>query len=113
MRESCKEIADVLVDYADGQLSAERASNVAGHLAECSDCRDLLRGLRESLELAQVIWQDSLHQAERIHIGHAAKVARHHWLQYAAAAAVILVIPRMESMLTRLRSIRLVLKQIL
>jgi predicted anti-sigma-YlaC factor YlaD len=92
MRESCKEIADMLVDYADGQLSGERSSRVAEHLAECSDCRELLRGLRESLELAQVIWQDSLHQAERIRIGRPAKVARHRWLQYAAAAAVILVI---------------------
>jgi anti-sigma factor RsiW len=93
MRESCKEIADMLVDYADGQLSVERSSRVAEHLGKCSDCRELLRGLRESLELAQVIWQDSLHQTERrIHIGHAAKVARHRWLQYAAAAAVILVI---------------------
>ena len=93
MRESCKEIADMLVDYADGQLSVERSSRVAEHLAECSDCRELLRGLRESLDLAQVIWQDSLHQTERIHIGHPAKVARHRWLRYAAAAAVVLVIP--------------------
>jgi len=92
MRESCKEIADMLVDYADGQLCAERSSRVAEHLGKCSDCRELLRGLRESLDLAQVIWQDSLHQAERIHIGRPAKVARHRWLQYAAAAAVILVI---------------------
>jgi len=93
MRESCKEIADMLVDYADGQLCAERSSRVAEHLAECSDCRELLRALRESLKLAQVIWQDSLHQIERrIHIGRPAKVARHRWLQYAAAAAVILVI---------------------
>ncbi len=92
MRESCKEVADMLVDYADGQLSGERSSRVAEHLAECSDCRELLRGLRESLDLAQVIWQDSLHQAERIHIGRPAKVARHRWLRYAAAAAAILVI---------------------
>jgi predicted anti-sigma-YlaC factor YlaD len=75
MRESCKEIADMLVDYADGQLSGERSSRVAEHLGECSDCRELLRGLRESLDLAQVIWLDSLHQTERIHIGRAAKAS--------------------------------------
>ena len=92
MRESCKEITDMLVDYADGQLYGEWSSRVAEHLAECSDCRELMRGLRESLDLAQVIWQDSLHQTEGIHIGRPAKVARHRWLQYAAAAAVILVI---------------------
>jgi len=92
MRESCKEIADMLVDYADGQLSAEQSRTVGDHLARCDDCRKLLGGLQRSLDLAQVIWQDSLHQAERIHIGRPARVARHRWLQYAAAAAVILVI---------------------
>ena len=92
MRESCKEIADMLVDYADGQLSAEQSCTVGDHLARCDDCRKLLGGLQRSLELAQVIWQDSLHQTERIHIGRPAKVARHRWLQYAAAAAAILVI---------------------
>ena len=42
MREYCKEIADMLVDYADGQLSAEESTRVTAHLAECDDCRTLL-----------------------------------------------------------------------
>ena len=46
MSPSCKDVADILVDYADGQLSAEQAGAVAEHLAECEGCRELLEALR-------------------------------------------------------------------
>ena len=91
MREYCKEIADMLVDYADGQLSAERSSRVAEHLAECDDCRTLLNGLRTSLELAQVIWEDNLSQTETIRIPAPARTSRRSWPRYAAAAAILIV----------------------
>ena len=90
MRESCKEIADMLVDYADGQLSVERSSRVAEHLAECDQCRILLEALHKSLELAQVIWEDNLSQTETIRIPAPAGTSRRSWPRY--AAAVILII---------------------
>ena len=90
MRESCKEIADMLVDYADGQFSVERSSRVAEHLAECDQCRILLEALHKSLELAQVIWEDNLSQTETIRIPAPAWTSRRSWPRY--AAAVILII---------------------
>src|SRR3990172_9776939 len=90
MREYCKEIADMLVDYADGQLSAEESTRVTAHLAECDDCRTLLNGLHKSLELAQVIWEDNLSQAETIRIPAPARTSRRSWPRYAAAAAILI-----------------------
>lgn len=89
MQKSCREIDKMLVDYADGQLSAEQASRVAEHLAECEGCRGLLEGLHKSLELAQVIWQDNLGQTETIRIAAPARTSRRSWPRYAAAAILI------------------------
>ena len=61
MEKPCKNIEDMLVDYADGGLSRSDASKVAEHLARCEDCRTLLDGLRKSLELTGVIWADGNH----------------------------------------------------
>ena len=62
---TCEEIRDKLVDYADGELSLQEAEAVGEHLAECSSCRDLVRGLERSLSLAQAIWRDNLQGSGR------------------------------------------------
>jgi anti-sigma factor RsiW len=89
MKESCDNFAEMLVDYADGCLSAEQSSMVADHLSECDDCRTLLEALRKSLELAQVIWEDNLSQTEAIRIPAPARTRRRSWPRYAAAAILI------------------------
>jgi len=91
MEESCKEIEQMLVDYADGQLSPSDSSKVAEHLATCEHCRKKLGRLQKSLELAGVIWADSLAETESIRIP-AAKTRKIRWPQYAAIAASILVL---------------------
>jgi len=55
----CEDIADRLVDYADGELPAAESSTVADHLAQCTHCRARLKALRDSLELARVVWADN------------------------------------------------------
>lgn len=92
MQKSCEEIGQMLVDYADGQLSADESSKVAEHLIKCEDCRRTLRALQRSLELAGVIWEDGLAETEAIRIPIPRKTTAPHWLKYAAIAAGILFV---------------------
>jgi len=89
MKESCDNFAEMLIDYADGCLSAEQSIRVADHLTECDHCRMLLESLQKSLELAQVIWQDNLSETESIRIPAPAGTRRRSWPRYAAAAILI------------------------
>jgi hypothetical protein len=57
--ESCPQIADLLVPYCDGELSADDRRRVEAHLAACPECRSEIGVLGRSLELAQSIWQES------------------------------------------------------
>jgi len=91
MEKSCKDIEEMLVDYTDGQLSPSDSSKVAEHLATCEHCRRMLDGLRKSLELAGVIWDDSLSETENIRIP-AAKTRKIHWPRYAVIAASIFLV---------------------
>ena len=50
---NCQPIRDLLVDYADGELSPADIERIAGHLADCAECRAELRLLERSLELAE------------------------------------------------------------
>jgi hypothetical protein len=61
--ESCRIIAGLLVDYADGELAEADARRVAAHLAACADCRGELRLLGRSLELARLLWHQSAARA--------------------------------------------------
>jgi anti-sigma factor RsiW len=91
MEKSCEDIEKLLVDYADGQLSPSESSMVAEHMAQCEHCSRMLGGLQKSIELAGVIWADSLAEIENIRIA-ATKNRKIPWLRYAAIAASILVV---------------------
>jgi anti-sigma factor RsiW len=56
---TCIPIAELLVQYADGELPAADARRVAEHLADCPDCRAELRLLGRSLDLAREVWHQS------------------------------------------------------
>jgi predicted anti-sigma-YlaC factor YlaD len=91
MEKSCKDIEQMLVDYADGQLSPSYSNKIAEHLAQCEKCRNVLDALQKSLELAGVIWADSLSETENIRIP-AAKSRNIRWSRYAVIAASILLV---------------------
>jgi predicted anti-sigma-YlaC factor YlaD len=91
MEKSCKDIEQMLVDYADNQLSQNDSSKVAEHLTRCRNCRRLHSGLQKSLELAGVIWADAHTETEKIHIP-TTKTRKIRWSRYAAIAASILVV---------------------
>jgi anti-sigma factor RsiW len=92
MASSCKEIEQMLVDYADGRLSPGESSEVAAHLAKCEQCQSTLQALQRSLELARIIWEDGLAETEAIRIPIPQKVRKIHWHGYAAIAASILLV---------------------
>lgn len=56
---SCGDIAELLVDYADGELSPADAFRVEAHLATCGDCRGELDRLRRSLVTAKAVWSEA------------------------------------------------------
>jgi len=92
MQKSCKDITEMLVDYADGQLSASESSEVAAHLAKCEQCQRTLQALQRSLELAGVIWEDGLAETKAIRIPISRKARRIRWPRYSAIAASILLV---------------------
>ena len=88
---SCRDVEQMLVDYAEEDLSPGESTKVSGHLAKCRRCSEMLKALQRSLELADVIWQDGLAEAEAIRVNISAK-RRWAWQQYAAIAAGVLVV---------------------
>ncbi len=92
MKKSCQDIQEILVDYADGELSPGRSSEVAAHLETCENCRKLLEALQKSLGHATIIWEDGLRKAEAVEIPVQQKIRRIHWLRYATVAASIFIV---------------------
>ncbi len=87
---TCEEIRDQLVDYADGELAEAEAQEVKEHLAECPACRDLVRSLQRSLDLAQAIWLDNLQDSASTPVAHG-RWAMGPWTRYLGLAAGILI----------------------
>ena len=56
--ERCHAIAELLVQYSDGELPPADAARVAAHVAECAACRAELGLLQHSLELARDVWHE-------------------------------------------------------
>ena len=85
---SCEQLRDMLVDYADGELSTQDAQAVAEHLADCPACRETVEALERSLGLARVIWLDNLETVGT------ASAHRHviRWWHCTAVAAAILIV---------------------
>jgi len=92
MEKSCREIQEMLVDYADGQSSPGDSSQIAEHLAACDTCRNLLDALQRSLDLAGVIWTDGLSETENLRIAPSRGSGGIRRLRYAAVAASIVLV---------------------
>ena len=92
MEKSCEKIEELLVDYADGQLSPSEFNKVAEHLEKCENCQKLLGALNKSLELAGVIWSDGLRETKEIRGPIPSKHSKIHWYRYAATAAGVVLL---------------------
>ncbi len=65
MNGHCKEFADRIVDYVDGELPQDETQAVARHLATCEPCRRIAEALDRSLGLAKALWSDNLDGARQ------------------------------------------------
>jgi anti-sigma factor RsiW len=92
MESPCKDIEQMLVDYADGELPPSESGKVAEHLVKCVSCRRMLEALQRSLRLAEVIWDDGLAETKDIHVSIRPRARRVRWPRYAAIAASILLV---------------------
>jgi len=86
MNGPCKEFADRIVDYVDGELPEAEARAMAQHLATCEPCRRTAEALNRSLGLARVLWSDNLDDARQT-----APVGGSRRIRICAVAASILV----------------------
>lgn len=62
---SCEIIAEMLVDFSDGDLSAVDRKRVESHLSGCAACRCEVERLGRSLELARSVWAQAAAEASR------------------------------------------------
>jgi len=87
----CKEFADRIVDYVDGELPEDEAQAMSCHLAECERCRQTTEALQRSLGLAKVLWSDNLAEpAAAAPARHVQKSQRRSFYVVAAAAGILL-----------------------
>ncbi len=97
----CEQYFGLLADFADGQLPAGPAQEIARHLAGCKRCRAHLAALRRSLALARAIWAESA-------AGTRAVCAAQHraplWKKAAAVAAACVLLGAAALMLWRPRA---------
>ena len=92
MEKSCEKIQELLVDYADSQLSSDESNQVAEHLEKCEHCRKILEALNKSLKLAGIIWEDGLTETKEIHAPIHGKGRKILWPKHAAAAAGVILL---------------------
>jgi anti-sigma factor RsiW len=55
---TCREFADFLMAYEDGELPADERARFDAHLAECPDCVTYLKSYRSAVALGQKAFAD-------------------------------------------------------
>lgn len=89
MNGPCKEFADRIVDYVDGELPETEAQAVAQHLVACEPCRRTAEALDRSLGLAKALWSDNL--GNKGASTRSASSPRFHRIRVYAVAASVLI----------------------
>jgi anti-sigma factor RsiW len=57
---TCREFADFVMDYFDGQLGAEARARFDRHLSLCPDCVSYLQQYRDTVQAGQAAFDDEL-----------------------------------------------------
>jgi predicted anti-sigma-YlaC factor YlaD len=55
---SCRELADFIRGYLDGELTFREKMAFQAHLALCSDCRAYLKTYRETIQLGKRVFEE-------------------------------------------------------
>jgi anti-sigma factor RsiW len=56
---TCRELADFVMGYLDGELQADQRQRFEQHLAECPDCVRYLREYRATIRAGQEAFADA------------------------------------------------------
>lgn len=62
---SCREMADHLSDYLDGELAASLAALIDAHRGECPPCEAFIRTLRRSVQMVRAQPREPLSEGLR------------------------------------------------
>jgi|GraSoiStandDraft_41_1057321.scaffolds.fasta_scaffold900303_3 predicted anti-sigma-YlaC factor YlaD len=57
---TCKELVEVVTDYLEGRMPAERRLLFEEHVAFCSWCRTYLDQMRETIRITGTLTEDDL-----------------------------------------------------
>ena len=73
---SCREMAEHLSDYLDGELSASLAALIDAHRGECPPCEAFIRTLAKSVQVVRARPREPLSPALRERLLEALRQAR-------------------------------------
>ena len=59
---TCREFADFVIDYFDGQLDADARAQFDRHLTLCPDCVHYLQQYRDTVQAGKMAFEDELPQ---------------------------------------------------
>jgi anti-sigma factor RsiW len=62
---TCKELVEVVTDYLEGSMPAERRLLFEEHLAFCDGCQTYLEQMRETIRLTGTLMEDDLEPSAR------------------------------------------------
>jgi anti-sigma factor RsiW len=57
---TCREFADFVMEYFDGQLEADARARFDQHLTRCPDCVQYLQQYRDTVQAGQAAYDDDL-----------------------------------------------------
>ena len=60
---TCREFADFVMDYFEGQLDADTRARFDHHLTLCPDCVHYLQQYRDTVQAGQAAFDDDVPQA--------------------------------------------------
>jgi anti-sigma factor RsiW len=62
---TCKELVEIVTDYLEGRLSTEDRLRFEQHLAICEGCGAYLEQMRQTIQIAGALREDSLPHENR------------------------------------------------
>jgi anti-sigma factor RsiW len=57
---NCKELVELVTEYLEGTLSADRREDFDAHLTECDGCTNYLAEMRQTIRLTGKLSEDDL-----------------------------------------------------
>jgi len=91
--EMCDKISkEMLVAFADGELSPSETTQVTEHLTKCENCRAVVGALQQSIELVRISWTEEQAKWPKWRLPEKARLRRWPAVRLTAVAAAILFV---------------------